>query len=448
MSADLPNTIAGLRLALHDGVLSRAQALQMQDDRFRRIGNLTRAVTRYLWPSASLEAKLEGEPGPLAGVALAHKDIFDLHNCSPGLGRQAPSTQKGMAQAAVLNLLDGAGATNLGTLALAEDACSATGQSDSLPTPVNPLGTDLAVGGSSSGSAVAVASGMVYASLGTDTAGSVRIPAMTCGVMGLKTTHGLIDRQGMTLLCPSLDSIGVLARAADDIGCVMRVLAPALDWDNPAPFKTLRVGHWLAQTELDDDVRQVVDPIMRRYGHRHIDIAEHEQRASALQELVMAYEVGQTHHLIIAQGKACPQVAGLGSFGLTIPPAWWRQALGDRVRCLQGFVNDVFKDVDILLAPLQTDLLPKTSEVYLGQAGFKSAKLLGLHRYCGWINYLGLPALSIPVGLGPDGLPISIQLVAKPFHEPQLLAVGEQIQNDIHGGQGIMPVLNIEGQLP
>ena len=444
MSADLPNTMAGLRLALRDGVLSRAQALQMQVDRFRRIGNLTRAVTRYLSPLASLEGELD----PLSGVALAHKDLFDLHNCLPGLGRQAPSTHKGLAQAAVLNLLDGASAANLGTLALAEDACSATGQSDSLPTPVNPLGMDVAVGGSSSGSAVAVASGMVYASLGTDTAGSVRIPAMTCGVMGLKTTHGLIDRQGMTLLCPSLDSIGVLARAVDDIRCVMRVLARALDWDNQAPAKTLRVGHWLAQTELDDDVRRVVDPVMRCYGHRHIDMAQHERRASALQELVMAYEVGQTHRLRIAQGKACPQVAGLGGFGLTIPPAWWGQALRDRAHYLQVFVADVFKDVDVLLAPLQTGLLPRTTEVYLGQAGFKSAKLLGLHRYCGWINYLGLPSLSIPVGLGPDGLPISIQLVGKPFHEPQLLAVGEQIQNDIHGGQGIMPVLNIREQQP
>ncbi len=442
MSADLPNTMAGLRLALQDGVLSRAQALQIQADRFWRIGNLTGAVTRYLSPPVSAD----GEPGSLAGVALAHKDIFDLHNCRPGLGRQAPSTQKGLAQAAVLDFLDAAGLANLGTLALAEDACSATGQTDKLPTPLNPLGVDVAVGGSSSGSAVAVASGMVYASLGTDTAGSVRIPAMTCGVMGLKTTHGLIGRSGMTLLCPSLDSIGVLARAADDIRCVMRVLAPALDWDSPVPFKMLGVGHWLAQTELDDDVRQVVDPIMRCYGHHHIDIAGHERRASALQELVMAYEVGQTQRLRIAQGKACLQVAGLGGFGLTIPAAWWRQALRDRAHCLEGFVTEVFKDVDVLLAPLQTGLLPRTSEVYLGQAGFKRAKLLGLHRYGGWVNYLGLPALSMPVGVGPDGLPISIQLVGKPFHEHHLLAVGEHIQNDIHGGQGIVPVLNAEGQ--
>lgn len=435
MSSILPNTIEGLRRALRAGDVTLPEAIRAQQQRFQVLGASTRCVVTELTPH-SLESSANAA---LSGVALAHKDIFDLSGWRPGLGRDRGALTPGLIQAAVLSRLDEAGAINLGTLAMAEDACSATGQTDHLPTPLNPLGHDLAVGGSSSGSAVAVASGMVYASLGTDTAGSVRIPAMTCGVMGLKTTHGLIDRQGMTLLSPSLDSIGLLARSVDDLSCVLGLLAPELAWHSAVSTGLPRMGYWLENTEVDSYVRNVIGPVMAHYSQRHIEIGTLERRASALQELMMAFEVGQTHRKRIANGLACRQVMGLGSFGLTVPQSWWVQALSQRVECLAAFVDAVFGEVDVLLAPLQTGVLPKTFEVYLGQPGFESAKLLGLHRYAGWVNYLGLPALCLPVGFGPDGLPVSIQLISKPFHEPHLLLAARQIQTDLHGEHGIMP---------
>lgn len=442
MSAGFPSTIKALRAALAAGDMSLTAAVQQQVETFGRAGQLTQAVVNYLPVLAPESATAL----PLAGVGLAHKDIFDLKDHSPGLGRDSGALQPGLAQARVLTKLEQAGAINLGTLAMAEDACSATAQTEKLPTPINPLGEQLAVGGSSSGSAVAVASGMVYASLGTDTAGSVRIPAMTCGVMGLKTTHGLIDRQGMTLLCPSLDSIGILGRSTDDLARFLQVLAPGLKGASDQLFDTIKVGYWLDGAELMPDIYPVVSSVMRHYGQTPICLTEQEHRAHVLQELVMAYEVGQTHCARIAAGQACRAVTGLGAYGLTVPKAWWRQALRQRADHLRAFIDQAFNEVDVLLAPLQTASIPKTCEVYLGQPEFEPAKLLGLHRYCGWVNYLGLPALSMPVGTHANGLPISIQLIGKPYHELQLLAVGQQLQHDIYGEQGMMPALKIEGQ--
>jgi len=295
------------------------------------------------------------------------------------------------------------------------------------------------VGGSSSGSAVAVASGMVYASLGTDTAGSVRIPAMTCGVLGLKTTHGLIDRQAMAPLCPSLDSIGVLARRADDIASVMRVLAGQLDWAPSTP----RVAYWLDESVLDPAIASIIVGVMHRYSDQHVDIGSHEASAAVWQEVIMTYEVAQTHRARLASGQACRQVVGLGRTGLAMPEAWWQLALAQRKSSLQAFMSTAFAHADVLMAPLQVDVLPTVDEVYVGHQAFSAAKLLGLHHYCGWVNYLGLPALSVPVGRDERGLPVSIQLISKPFGEPQLLALGQKIQTEIYEEQGIMPVLRI-----
>jgi aspartyl-tRNA(Asn)/glutamyl-tRNA(Gln) amidotransferase subunit A len=441
MSVKLPDSIAGLHQALLDGQWSFADACSYQTTRFDRLAPITQAVSARL---PAVPTKFDAAK-PLSGAVLAHKDIFDLTGRHPGMGRDRGGVDRARVNAPVLQSLEDAGALNLGTLVMAEDACAAVAQTAHLPTPVNPLGEQLAVGGSSSGSAVAVASGMVFASLGTDTAGSVRIPAMTCGVMGLKTTHGLIDRQGMQLLCPTLDSIGVLSRSIDDMSRIMRVLTPQLPWQREVASQTLSTGFWLEGATLDESVSAVVAPMMRARGQHALNLARHEQRASALQHLIMAYEVGQTHQARIASGQACQQVTSLGTVGLSIPRAWWLSALRLREQYLREFIEDAFARADVLLLPLQVAPLPTVQEVYQGNPGFEVAKLLALHRYCGWLNYLGLPALAIPVGHDQSGLPVSIQLVAKPFHEPQLLALGQDIQNEIYGKQGIMPVLRIKG---
>ena len=445
MSTQLPNTIAGLLACLRSGELSIAEAITCQRNRFNELDAGLHATTYADGNDQSNVSCIEDFGSrPLAAVGLAHKDIFTLNGRQAGLGRGEAAqcvndSTETLVQAPVLTRLADAGALNLGALTMAEDACAATAQTRHQPIPVNPLGRDIAVGGSSSGSAVAVASGMVYASLGTDTAGSVRIPAMTCGVMGLKTTHGLMDQQGMAPLCPSLDSIGVLARSVADLGDVVQVLAPEL----AACAQVPKAAFWFDESVLDEAIAPLVSQAMQRYADRQVDVADLEARAASWQEVIMTYEVGQTHRARIADGSACAQVQGLGRTGLAMPETWWQLALADRKPCLQAFIDKAFAHADVLLAPLQVDALPKADEVYVGHPAFTPAKLLGLHHYCGWVNYLGLPALSLPVGFDKQGLPVSLQLIGRPFAERQLLALGQQIQTDIYGEQGIMPVLRI-----
>lgn len=439
----LPNTIGELHKALRDGAISFDDAIQRQRARFGSLAASLHAVTFDAGPvdQARFMAEL-----PLSGVGLAHKDIFDLSGRAPGLGRDAGREDPTRQPALALRVLSEAGALNLGALAMAEDACSATGFTRHLPVPLNPIDRQLAVGGSSSGCAVAVACGMVYASLGTDTAGSVRMPAMTCGVMGLKTTHGLIDRQGMALLSPSLDSIGLLARSVQDLEVMLDVLVQGTGESNVPPrggesdLRPSRIGYWLDGVALDAQVFPAIEHAMRTYGTIGLQLGEHEQRASMLQQLVMAYETGQTQQDRIARGLACKEVVDLGTLGLAMPNQWYLGALKARAACLQAFVLDAMSGLDVLIMPLQVASLPTAAEVYPGGDLFDASKLLALHRYTGWLNYLGLPALALPVGKDSQGLPVSVQLVARPYGERQLLALARQMQLDIHGEQGILPV--------
>src|SRR5690606_17274620 len=160
---------------------------------------------------------------PLAGVGMAHKDIFAMRGRLPYCGTPAPVATAGNVTPEVQRLAQ-AGATTLAAVGMAEFACGATGESPHLPQPVNPVHPLAAVGGSSSGSGVAVAAGLCYASLGTDTAGSVRIPAATCGIVGFKPGRGVLPNTGTHPLAPSLDTVGVLARSARDAAQVFAAM--------------------------------------------------------------------------------------------------------------------------------------------------------------------------------------------------------------------------------
>lgn len=441
MNITLPSTIASLRREIIQGNLDYATVVAHQREQFKRLGERLQAVTHYL----PVDSKQSFEPNrPLSGVGLAHKDIFDLPGRPPGLGRaqEVHSSIAPTSQAPAVAALAHAGALNFGALTMAEDACAATGQTAHRPTALNPLGQHLAVGGSSSGSAVAVAAGMVYGSLGTDTAGSVRIPAMTCGVMGLKTTHGLISKQGVAPLSSSLDSVGLLARSVQDLACLFGALVK----DRPvnADSNQLRTAFWLEGVSLEDDVSAVIEPILSRFGEVSLDLRTHEHRATALQQIVMIGEIGLLHQDRILSGQACRQVVDLGTVGLGAPEHWLKEALRIRRRCARAFIEYAFASTDVLVLPLQVARLPRTDEVYTGAVNFEPSKLLALHRYCGWLNYLGLPALALPVGVDTEGLPVSIQLVAKPFHEHHLLALGQQMQQDLLGADGVAPVCHIQ----
>ena len=364
--------------------------------------------------------------GPLAGIALAHKDIFQLKDRLPGCGIGLGRTQLGLDSASAVSQLQQAGASQWATLVMAPHACGATSQNTHFARCINPTDENAAVGGSSSGSAVAVAAGMTYAALGTDTAGSVRIPAATCGLIGLKTTHGAVSNAGCSPLAPSLDSVGILSRYAQDARAIWAALQPQLPGHQAK--KTLNCQMWLPAEGVDASVAQAiktwVSTLETHVSEIHMDsefdvLNRHAQR-------VLFYETAQTHLAALKDDTAEPSVKAIGLLGMGMPQSWYDDSIQSRSFLLQDFVNKHFAEADFLILPSLAGQVPDWQSVEMGHPSFDRKALFDLHRFMGFVNYLGLPCLNLPIDRDEHGRAICVQVLAKPFAEHQLLSFAEQ----------------------
>ena len=364
--------------------------------------------------------------GPLAGIALAHKDIFQLNDRMPGCGVGLGLKQSGIDSAAAMTNLQQAGASQWAALVMAPYACGATSQNAHFARCINPTDANAAVGGSSSGSAVAVASGMSYAALGTDTAGSVRIPAATCGLLGLKTTHGAVSNAGCAPLAPSLDSVGILSRYAEDAREIWAALCPQLPRQAVKP--TLNCELWLPEEMLAPLVVQTIRNWISKLGANviHINMAQEFDVLNRHAQRILFYETAQTHHAALKDGTAEPSVQSIGLMGLGLPKSWYEASLQSRSFLLHEFVNQHFSAADFLIMPSLADTVPNWQTVEIGHASFERKALFAMHRYMGFVNYLGLPSLNLPIGRDARGRAICVQVLAKPFAEHQLLNFAEQ----------------------
>ncbi|OZI74605.1 amidase [Bordetella genomosp. 12] len=415
--AGLPASIAALRAALAGGELSVADALAAQREAFARqrwdcVANLLPAPPI---PARNL---------PLAGVGLAHKDIFVLPEHAPhcGAGYAWPGADE---VSPLVQGLAAAGAPPLATLVMAEHACGATGENPRYPLPQNPLDAQAAVGGSSSGSAVAVAAGLCYASLGTDTAGSVRIPAATCGLLGLKPTAGLLSNRGVAPLAPSLDTVGLLARSADDLRRVWEQLVPAAQSE---PVQ--RIGTCWRHPEGEPDAEVLT--VLEDYADR----CAPQRREVALPGLSEWSRLGQTVLYAQAYASHAPALRGqepaLGSLaralaltGAALPEAWLAQAQAERDRCTRDFLAQALADNDVLLTPALPRGVPDWEQVLTTSARFEARRLLDMFRWFAFVNYLGLPALVFPVGRDRRGRPVCVQAIGRAGAEARLLALAQ-----------------------
>lgn len=424
--AENPPSIAGLQRAIAQDHVTACQAIERQRMAMQRADRNFHAVVDAL-PAELMPA---AATGPLTGVGLAHKDIFDLPGRAPQLGRghAIDNEAPGRTAATVLERLSRHGAAHLATLAMAEYACGATGDNSHQPRCINPLHADAVVGGSSSGSAVAVASGMAYGSLGTDTAGSVRMPAATCGVLGLKTTHGLLPMDGVFPLAPSLDSVGVLARTADDVRLILQAACNNSGLRPAASAARGDAAVWIPHAELDSAIAAAMQALAASLDIPVKTNLDSHVVLTQLATIVLHAEAAQTHRAGLLARTLSPSVEAVALPGWVMPADWLAAARADRARRLHDFVQAHFKDHDILVVPALPAPIPDWQAVTPGQAMFDACQLLAMHRFMGFINYLGLPALAVPVALDARDLPISVQLVGRPFHELTLLRFAERIE--------------------
>jgi len=451
--AGLPASIAELRAALQRGEVGLQEALSRQHAAFA-------ADTRHSCAAVFDAPKRLPDPSlPLAGVGLAHKDIYTLAGRAPGCGaKPAPTTARGAA-ATLIRRLDLAGSQSLAALVMAEHACGATGENPHYPLPLNPLDAQAAVGGSSSGSAVAVAAGLCYGSLGSDTAGSVRIPAATCGILGLKPTRGLLPTRGIAPLAPSLDTAGILARSASDAALLLenlvvpaqaRRLFPqgagalaqaaatadsrvATCWEHPNPAVI-----------LDEEVRRtlqgVADALPPPMAAPPVKLAD-LPTWSRLAETLLHAEAAAVHQAAL-RGQAPPLATltrTIALAGAALPSPWYIDALRQRSAHARQFVATALRHADLLLTPALPRGVPDWRQVLTDSSEFEPRRLLDLFSWMSFVNYLGLPAIVFPIGLDRRKRPISIQAIARPGQEARLLAFARHVEQARPSAAPILP---------
>jgi aspartyl-tRNA(Asn)/glutamyl-tRNA(Gln) amidotransferase subunit A len=389
-----------------------------------------------------------GGAGPLAGLPLAHKDMFyragQVSNCGSKIRRGWVASET----ATVLERLDSAGALQLGTLNMSEFAYGPTGHNDHWGDCRNPWNPDYITGGSSSGSGAAVAARLVAGALGSDTGGSVRIPAAACGVTGLKTTWGRVSRAGAMPLSHSLDTVGPLAGSAEDCARILQIIAgfdpkdpvssrePVGDYVSGLSGKTIRVAistSWI-ERNAEAEVAAAVTGAARALRAAGATLVEVEapdfDQLSAHCITVLQSEASAQHAPWMRErpGDYSPAVRARLEAGFTVPAAAYLEALRLRGAWLERFCSRTLSGADLYLLPAMVCRVP-TREQTGPRGGDGMPKLLAeVTRLTRWVNYLGVPALVLPCGFDSNGLPIGLQLVARPFAEETLLRAGHAFQ--------------------
>lgn len=372
--------------------------------------------------------------GPLGGITLAVKDNIFVAGRRTTAGSKVFRNFVPSYDADVVKVLRAAGATVVGKTNLHEFAFGVTNVNPFSGDCRNPWSRDRVSGGSSGGSAVAVATGMACAALGTDTGGSVRIPAALCGVVGYKPTYGLISRRGIVPLAWSLDTVGFLTRSVADAATLVYLAlgdsAPrellGLRHLKPRPMKGVRLGvPWNLLEPLEEDVRRRFQESLamaESAGARIMSVRlEHVSEAAACRSLITHAEAASFHRSYFSTmyGDYGREMRRRVAQGLAIPAAVYLDALRVRRALLTGF-RSLFKQVDLLALPTTRIRAPTVRASKASETAQKvRTALISLPEP---FNLFGAPAISIPCGLTRDNLPVGFQLGADVGRDAELLS--------------------------
>jgi aspartyl-tRNA(Asn)/glutamyl-tRNA(Gln) amidotransferase subunit A len=392
------------------------------------------------------EVKAGRSLGPLHGVPLAHKDLFVWGGRAASCGTAFPEYFRAEHDATAVARLEAAGAITLGRLNLSELALGPFGDNAHHGDAETPWRPGHCAGGSSSGSGAAVAAGLVYGALGTDTGGSIRLPAACCGVVGLKPTYGRVSRAGAMPLSWSLDHVGPLARTVRDAAILLGVLAgpdgrdatssgrPVQDYGATLDeaIAGLRIGvpdRFFGEGldgEVEAAVRAAIE-VLRELGARVVDCPLPDPALlNDLANVIARCESAAVHARVLRESPHAlqPAVRERLEVGLHVSAHDYLQATRLRGRATRTFVDDVFARVDLLAAPTIPEPAPAWAAVKAGSPDEIVRRMGRFSRLTRPFNALGLPALSVPCGFAADGRPVGLQLVGRPFDEATLCRAG------------------------
>lgn len=417
-------------------------------DRFNCYTDITRE--RALATAQKTDAAIaQGrDAGPLAGVPYAVKNLFDIRGMTTLAGSKINRDNPPAAtDATLIRRLDGAGATLIGTLNMDEYAYGFTTENTHYGATHNPHDLSRSAGGSSGGSAAAVAAKMIPLSLGSDTNGSIRVPASLCGVFGLKPTYSRLSRTGAFLFSYSLDHMGIFARKTADIAVSYDSIMgpdnadPSCDRYHPsrllsselcADISGLRIAvaggyfdRWV-QDPARDAVRQVADALNARTT---IDLPQAE-RARAAAYLITASEGGNLH-LDRLRSRAAdfdPMTRDRFIAGALLPATWYLQA--QRFRSwFRDRMRAIFNDVDVIIAAATPCHAPELGQDTINLNGQCLPLRPSLGLLTQPISFIGLPVITIPVH-SDAALPIGVQLIASAWREDVIMRVAAWLENN------------------
>ena len=389
-----------------------------------------------------------GPKGVLHGVPMAHKDMYYFAGKPAGCGSKIREGWIASQTSTVIRHLQNAGAIRIGALHMVEFAMGPTGHNAYLGPARNPWNSARISGGSSSGPAAAVAARLTYAALGSDTGGSIRIPANFCGVTGLKASYGRVSRANVLPLSFTLDTVGPLCRSAQDCALIAELIfgedpldpvtAGAPAWNKAAtqrPVSSLKIGvpQRFYVDDLEADVAAALDgtiALLRKLGANIISLDLPDPAAiDAAAFLVLSVEATSFHApwLRTRPQDYTPQVRSRLESGLAYSAVEYLEALRWRGPALAAHLEAI-GDVDVIVAPAARAVAPKIADTDIAGGANASALISEMSRFLRPMNYLGVPALVVPVAHSAEGLPIGLQLVGRPFGDETLIALGCALQ--------------------
>lgn len=369
--------------------------------------------------------------GPLCGLPYAAKDMLRTPGREPGCGFTSDLAPRVEGISDLLERLTGAGADLVAFTGMTELAYEPSGFNKTLGRVRNPWNLDFISGGSSSGSAAAVASGAVVAALGSDTGGSLRIPAHACGVTAWKPTYGLVSAAGAMALAPTLDSIGLLARSASDI----LLLAPVLAGASTAAEAPRRAV-------VPDDVVAECDPAIRRCLADAVAAIEAAgvavERRPALMPVLEAID---RHALIVMQGESvrhhrsildgdalAPALRKRLAKGLDITDEVLAESVAARERLVRHFEAEVLSRDVVVVLPVMPIMTPRADRCDPASDRFSARTLYALSRWTRFVNMLGVPAVAMPAGFDDNRMPVGVQIVGRAGADFALLDLVQNVQ--------------------
>jgi aspartyl-tRNA(Asn)/glutamyl-tRNA(Gln) amidotransferase subunit A len=446
-------TIAGVAATIRQRKLSAVEAATACLERIERLDGRLRAFITVDPEGALARARaLDADAasgrwrGPLHGVPLAYKDLCYVSGLPTSCGTKTAEYFTADQDATAVSRLTAAGAVTLGKLNMTELAMGPFGDNAHHGHAQNPWRLGHASGGSSSGSGVAVAAGLALGALGTDTGGSIRLPAACCGIAGLKPTYGRVSRAGIMPLSWSNDHVGPMARTVRDVALMLGVIAgrdplDATSSPRAVPdyaagleggIRGLRVAvpvnyffHGL-DAEMAAGVRGALGAL-EGLGARIAEVSVPEPEVmSDVCNVISRCEGAATHTRLVRERpeEVQPVVRTRIDLGFRIPAHDYLQALRLRARLARRFLREVFAEADVLVAPVIPEPAPPIADAIAGAPEEVARRQGRFSRLTRPFNGFGAPALALPCGFSGEGLPLALQIVGRPFDEATVLRAG------------------------